>query len=173
MPLVRIARAGQTGEMSEKPAPLHLTTRVTVRFKESDLLGVVWHGHYVAYLEDARQALGALVGLGYADIVKEGYIAPVVELSLKYKSPARYGDKIDVRCSFHYAEVPKLVATYELRRASDGELLATAESVQVLTDTAGKLVLNFPDFLKEVWQRWRDGAFNLDPRKDPQPSPWS
>ncbi len=35
---------------------LSLTKRVEVRFSELDPLKVVWHGNYVKYLEDAREA---------------------------------------------------------------------------------------------------------------------
>ena len=141
------------------PPPLTGTTRVTVRFKESDSLGIVWHGHYVSYLEDARQALGARVGLGYLEMMHEGFAAPIVDLSIKYLQSARYGDKIDVFTSIVYPLVPKIVATFELRRAGTGELLATASTTQVLTSPAGELVLNFPEFMEKIRERWRNGEF--------------
>jgi acyl-CoA thioester hydrolase len=153
------------------PAPVSHTTRVTVRFKEADVLGIVWHGHYVTYLEDARQALGAAVGLSYEDFLAHEYFAPLVDLKISYKSPARYGDKVDVTATMHYAEVPKLVTTYELRLAQDGRLLATAETTQVLTTRTGELVLNFPAFFAKVRERWLKGEYPAGVQ--PQPSPYA
>ncbi|GIK53717.1 MAG: acyl-CoA thioesterase [Planctomycetaceae bacterium] len=152
------------------PAPLTHTTRVTVRFKEADALGIVWHGNYVTYLEDARQELGVRIGLSYEDFLDQGYFAPLVDLKIQYKAPARYGDKLDVTATMHYADVPKLVTSYELRRARDGMLLATAETTQVLTTRQGELVLNFPPFFDKVRQAWLRGEIKGGAA---QPSPFA
>jgi len=152
------------------PDPLSHTVRVTVRFQESDLLGIVWHGNYVTYLEDARQALGVEIGLSYEDLMRHKFAAPLVDLHLQYKQPARYGDKVDVTATLHWAEVPKLVHRYEIRRAADGELLTKAESTQVLLRPDGQLALNFPDFLLEMRERWRKGEIRT--AQDIKPSPF-
>lgn len=142
------------------PAPLSHTVRVTVRFGQSDLLRIVWHGNYVQWLEDARQSLGTAIGLGYEDLVRERYAAPIVDMQLKYKRPARYGDKLDVIATLHWAEVPKLRHTYEVRRVGDGELLTTAETTQVLLTPQGDLALNFPPFLEDIRRSWRAGEIS-------------
>ncbi len=138
---------------------------------ESDLLRMVWHGHYVLYLEDARQALGARIGLSYEDFMRERFACPVVDLQLKYKKPARYGDRLDITASLHWMEVPKLRYTYEVRRVADGELLTTAESTQVLVHPDGQLALNFPSFLLAFRERWQRGE--ILPAADVELSPWS
>ena len=56
--------------------------RVNVRFQEVDSMQVVWHGHYVSYLEDARVAFGREYGIGYDDIRRAGLAAPIVHLRL-------------------------------------------------------------------------------------------
>jgi len=155
--------------MPDIPAPLSHTVRVTVRFKESDLLGIVWHGNYVTYLEDARQALGVEIGLSYEDFMREKIAAPIVDIRLQYKKPARYGDKLDVTASLPWLEVPKFVHRYEIRRAGDGELLTVAETTQVLLHPDGGLALNFPTFVEQVRQRWRQGKIKSGAS---QPSPF-
>jgi acyl-CoA thioester hydrolase len=153
----------------KQPAPISHTTRVTVRFKEADALGIVWHGHYVTYLEDARQALGAAIGLSYEDFLAHDFFAPLVDLKLQYKAPARYGDKLDVKATMHWCEVPKLVTGYEIRRAKDGALLATGETTQVLTTRKGELVLNFPPFFDAVRDQWAKGALKVTARTQDSP----
>jgi acyl-CoA thioester hydrolase len=140
------------------PEPLSHTIQVTVRFGHSDLLGIVWHGNYVQWLEDARQSLGTAIGLGYEDLMRERFAAPIVDMQLQYKKPARYGDKLEITATLHWAEVPKLRHTYEVRRA--GELLTTAETTQVLLHPTGELALNFPRFLVELRKRWQAGQIN-------------
>ena len=58
-----------------------------IRFNEVDSMGVVWHGAYPLYLEDAREAFGRKYGLDYLTIFGNGCFAPIVEMSFKYKSP--------------------------------------------------------------------------------------
>ena len=61
-----------------------------VRFSEVDSMNIVWHGSYPLYFEDAREAFGKKYGLGYMTIFSNGYYAPLVELSFKYKKPLLY-----------------------------------------------------------------------------------
>lgn len=142
------------------PEPLTHTIIVPVRFGHSDLLRIVWHGHYVQWLEDARQSMGTAIGLGYEDLLRERHAAPIVDMHLAYKRPARYGDDLLVSASLHWAEVPKLKHTYEIRRASNNELLTTAETLQVLLTPAGDLALNFPPFLLALREKWQRGEIN-------------
>ncbi|HET6225857.1 MAG TPA: acyl-CoA thioesterase, partial [Bacteroidia bacterium] len=51
-------------------------TEVPVRFSEVDALGIVWHGHYLKFFEDGREAFGRQYGLGYLDIHKEEFVVP-------------------------------------------------------------------------------------------------
>lgn len=153
------------------PAPLSHSILITVRFGHSDLLEIVWHGHYVQWLEDARQSLGTAIGLGYEDLMREKFAAPIVDMQLKYKRPARYGDKLKVTATLHWQQVPKLVHSYEVRRAADGELLTTAETTQVLLHPDQKLALNFPPFLDDFRQRWKLGQVKVP--ATPAPTPWS
>ncbi|MCA8916447.1 MAG: acyl-CoA thioesterase [Planctomycetes bacterium] len=143
------------------PEPLSHSIIVTVRFGHSDLLQIAWHGHYVQWLEDARQSLGTAIGLGYEDLIRERFAAPIVDMSLKYKRPAKYGDKLLVTASMIWQQVPKLVHRYEVRRVGDNELLTTAETTQVLLHPDGNLALNFPPFLEELRKRWQSGQIKL------------
>ena len=83
--------------------------RFEVRFSEVDSMNIVWHGSYPLYFEDAREAFGAKYGLGYMDIFGQGYYAPLVEVSFKYKSPITYG--VPCRFDIHYrpTEAARLV----------------------------------------------------------------
>ena len=63
------------------------TIDINIRFSEVDSMDVVWHGSYPLYFEDAREAFGKKYGLGYMDIFKNGYFAPLVELNFQYKKP--------------------------------------------------------------------------------------
>ena len=55
-------------------------TEVLVRFSEVDSLLIVWHGHYVRYFEDAREAFGLKYGIHYLDVHRAGYSTPIVKV---------------------------------------------------------------------------------------------
>lgn len=73
-------------------------TSLRVRFSEVDSMQIVWHGEYVRYFEDGREAFGReFAGLGYMDIYASGYTAPIVELHLQYRKPLKVNDTAVVK----------------------------------------------------------------------------
>lgn len=58
----------------EYPGALTDRTPIRVRFSEVDAMQVVWHGEYVRYFEDGREAFGRRYGIGYQDIIRAGYL---------------------------------------------------------------------------------------------------
>jgi len=63
---------------------LQITTHGRVRFSEIDSMRRVWHGGYVTYFEDGREAFGRhFGGIGYADMQHEGIYAPIYDLRLR------------------------------------------------------------------------------------------
>ena len=60
-------------------------------------MGVVYHANYLPWCEIARTQLLAEVGLPYARLQDLGFLLPVLEINLKYRAPARFGDLVSVR----------------------------------------------------------------------------
>lgn len=122
-----------------------------IRFSEVDSMNVVWHGSYLLYFEDAREAFGEKYGLGYMDYYKNNCFAPLVELNIQYKKPILYGTHPTVEIIYLPTDAAKIVFDYKIKDEND-EILATAHSVQVFTDTTHKLLLYSPEFYIE-WKR--------------------
>ena len=131
---------------STGPAYLEASTRVRVRFQEVDSLRVVWHGHYLTYFEEGRNAFGREYEFDYADILKAGYIAPLVHVEVDYFAPARFGDFVLVRTRLHPSEGARISFRYLIENEA-GRKLATGSSEQVFTDLEGTLILTRPDFV--------------------------
>lgn len=130
-------------------------TRTTVRFSEVDSMQVVWHGEYVRYFEDGREAFGRdYPGLGYLDFYANGYTAPIVDLQLQYISPLTVNDVAIIETRYIDTAAAKLCFEYIITRESDGRLVARGSSVQVFVDEAGDMVLNIPSFFEEWKKRW-------------------
>ena len=131
-------------------------TEVLVRFNEADPLGIVWHGHYIRYFEDGREAFGNTHGLGYLDVYKQGFVIPVVSVQCDFKRSLRYGDKVIVETKYLPSEAAKMKFTYRLFNAVTGEVVATGSSVQVFLDKENSILqLANPPFFED-WKRKHD-----------------
>ena len=139
----------------ERESTLLAVKPFEIRFSEVDSMGVVWHGHYAKYFEDAREEFGRKYDLGYLMMYDKGYFEPLVELSFKYKRPLIYGMKPEIEVVYRPTEAAKIVFDYEIRDRETKEVFATGHSVQVFMDkNTYELVLSSPDFYEEWKQRW-------------------
>ncbi|MBP5397404.1 MAG: acyl-CoA thioesterase [Bacteroidales bacterium] len=136
--------------MAEKV--LSVEKQLDIRFSEVDMMGVVWHGAYATYLEDAREAFGARYGLSYTKYIVEYTFAPVVDLRLSYKKPLRYGMKPVVRITYRPTDAAKIVFDYVIFNPADGEVFLTGTSVQVFMDKDYKLLWESPAFYTQ-WKQ--------------------
>ncbi|RYC68454.1 MULTISPECIES: acyl-CoA thioesterase [Spirosoma] len=134
---------------------LQLLHPLTVRFHEVDSYQIVWHGHYVGYFEEGREAFGRHYGLDYHRLEAEGYLGPIIEVSLDYRKSLRYGDQILVETTFVETSAPKLIFTYRLLRADTRELVCKGRTVQVLLDKEYRALQYAPPPFLMAWkQRW-------------------
>ena len=138
------------GDMKE----LKATVPLNIRFSEVDSMNIVWHGSYVMYFEDAREAFGKKYGIAYLDIFGQGYYAPLVELSFKYKNPITYDMKPEITITYKPVDAAKIVFDYEITNPDNGEVLATGHSVQVFMDLNYQLVWVNPEFYEEWKKKW-------------------
>lgn len=134
---------------------LKAQTEIKVRFSEVDSLRIVWHGHYVKYLEEAREAFGQKYEMGYLDIEKNGYVSPIVKVDIDYKQQLRYGDICIAEAEYVNTAAAKLVFKYTLFRKSDMAVVAKAKTIQVFLDIKDlELSLNHPAFGLEWKNKW-------------------
>lgn len=127
------------------------TSEVVVAFHDIDVMAVVWHGHYLKYLENARWALMDRLGYGYDVMVASGYLWPIIEAHVRYIRPARFGDRLDVVASlveWHN----RLVINYLITESWTRARVARARTVQVAVERAsGELQFASPaPFVRKV-----------------------
>ena len=125
--------------------------KIRVRFSEVDSMGIAWHGSYVKYLEDGREAFGREFDLGYMDVFNKGFFTPIVKMNLDYKLPLRYEDEAIIETKYIYNDAAKIIFEYRIL-STDNKLLASAKTIQVFVDISGKLQLSTPDFFID-WKK--------------------
>ena len=119
-------------------------------FFDIDMMDIVWHGHYVKYLEVARCALLEKFGYGYLQMRDSGYGWPIVDLRLKYSGPAAFNQPLRVRAEIVEWE-NRLKMNYVIRDKASGRRINTASSIQVAVDIAtGEMQYVCP---RVLWER--------------------
>ena len=112
---------------------LHVDTEVLVPFFDVDSMNIVWHGHYIKYLEVARCALLDHIGHNYTRMLESGYGWPVIDIQLRYVRGAVFGQRLVVRASLVEWE-SRLKINYLISDAETGERMTRASSIQVAVD---------------------------------------
>jgi len=115
-------------------------TEVVPAFYDIDPMDIVWHGHYVKYLELARTALLAKFDYDYPRMRASGYAWPIVDMRLKYVRPAEFGQRLIVRAQIVEWE-NRLRIDYLIRDVQNGRKLTQATTTQVAVDMATREML--------------------------------
>ncbi|PTQ68654.1 thioesterase family protein [Pseudomonas sp. GV071] len=126
---------------------------ILVPFFDVDMMEVVWHGHYVKYLEVARCALLDKIGHNYANMRDAGYAWPIIDLQLRYMRGAKFGQRLTVRADLVEWE-NRLKINYLITDAESGERMTRASSVQVAVEIASlEMQLASPTVFVQAVQR--------------------
>ncbi|MFH2130705.1 MAG: thioesterase family protein [bacterium] len=127
---------------------------IRVRFSEVDMMGVVWHGHYVKFFEDGREAFAREYQFSYLDAMNQGYSTPVVKMNINYKKSLRYNEPATIETTFIDSEAAKIQYDYRIVAQKTGELITTGSTMQVFVDRRGDLVLSSPASFIQWKKKW-------------------
>lgn len=138
----------------QKMCELSASKELEIRFSEVDSMGVVWHGSYSLYFEDAREEWGRKYGFGYLDMSQNGFYAPLVDLQFQYKRPVIYGMRPRIDIFYRPTDAAKIIFDYEIHDTADNALLTTGRSVQVFMNKKYELLWENPPFFEAWKQKW-------------------
>lgn len=114
------------------------TSRVRVRYAETDKMGVVYYANYFVWFEVGRTDLLRHAGWSYRDMETDGYALPVIEAHCTYREPAKYDDELEVRTTGAMLSPVRVQFTYEIVRLADEATLATGTTVHATLDRASR-----------------------------------
>ncbi|MBQ4334850.1 MAG: acyl-CoA thioesterase [Myxococcaceae bacterium] len=127
---------------SKIPSHAH-SVELTVPFHDIDALRVVWHGHYLKYLEIARCELLKQCGLDVMQMVELGYRFMVSDISCRHTNALTYGDRFRVTAWFTETE-HRIGIAYEVFNLTTQKRSARAHSTLITVSGEGKLCLSTP-----------------------------
>lgn len=113
-------------------------TEITVRYQETDSMGVVYYANYFVWLEVARTEYFKSRGVSYRELEEKGFYLVVASATCRYKSPARYDDVVRIKTWIPEFKNSSLKFAHKLFVGE--RLIATGESMHVFTDKSWKPV---------------------------------
>ena len=119
--------------------------------QHADHAGVMWHGTYFNWLEESRINALLQVGISYFELTQKGLDLPLINTSIKYKSPLFLGEKITIESEFNIERSPRVNVISKFLNKKN-ELLTIAEVNLVLINKVNfSIIRKRPNYLSEAF----------------------
>ena len=120
-------------------------------FYETDGMNIVWHGNYIAWMEEARTDFMDQIGWSYHNAVDAGIDFAVTDVSCKYRSMTRFGETIAIHMAVESLSPAKMQLSYKMVNADTGELRAEGTSGHFFYDRAKARPVALKKALPQLW----------------------
>ena len=124
------------------------STKVRVRYKDTDCMQVVYYGNYLTYFEVGRVEFLRQQGLPMSDVDQKVHL-PVVEAVVRYARPARLDDLLEIRCWVSEQRRASFRFAYEIV-SEDGETVATGSTLHACLEPATSKMIAVPPWLRDI-----------------------
>jgi len=126
---------------------------VKVYHADTDCYGIVWHGTYLRFCEQARCEFAASTGTSMKYLEENNICTPLVEASIKYKHPAKAHDNLIIETTV--GELTPLRATMlqKIINKETGQEVANVKITFVCTDKDGRLYRKMPDEMYNMMKK--------------------
>lgn len=129
---------------------MNTVTRLTVRYAETDKMGIVHHSNYPIWFEAGRTDFIKQAGISYSDLEARGVLLPLYEVTCRFKIPAKYEDEIAVITRLKEISCVRMALAYEVINVHTNALLATGETLHAFTGSSLKPI-NAQRVIPEVY----------------------
>ena len=121
--------------------------KIKVRYCETVQMGLVHHGSYINYFEEARISWISNLGLSYSEMEKSGIILPVSKLNVSYLRPAYFDDDLVVNVELAELPTSRLIFNYTIKNKD--EVVVTGTTVLAFLNKETKKPVRCPDYMLE------------------------
>lgn len=84
-------------QSEQNSAHLEFSTKIRVRYSETDQMGFCYYGNYASYFEVARVEALRELNINYKELEQLGVLLPVKKFEIAYHHPAKYDDLLEIR----------------------------------------------------------------------------
>ena len=121
--------------------------QIKVRYCETDQMGLVHHGSYINYFEEARISWISNLGFSYGEMEKSGIILPVSKLNINYLRPAYFENYLVVNVELAELPTSRLIFNYTI--TNKDEVVVTGTTVLAFLNKETKKPVRCPDYMLE------------------------
>ena len=125
--------------------------------QHTDHAGVLWHGYYFNWLEEARIDALSKVGLRYIDLTKDGFEMPVVSIEIKYKSPILHGEVILIESRFLISESPRINIKSNFIGSDNSIKTSSSIDLVLINKENFSIVRKKPEFVLKALNNLKNG----------------
>lgn len=128
-------------------------TKITVRYAETDKMGIVHHSVYPIWYEAARTEAIKKIGMTYSSLEKNGIMIPLVELNCRYILPAEYEDVLNITVDISKLTPARIVFNYEVFKEGEEKAINTGSTVHAFVGKDLKpinLKKQFPEIFEKL-----------------------
>ena len=125
----------------------NFSIKIKVRYCETDQMGLVHHGSYINYFEEARISWISNLGFSYSEMEKSGIILPVSKLNISYLRPAYFDDELVVNVELAELPTSRLIFDYTIKNKD--EVVVTGTTVLAFLNKETKKPVRCPDYMLE------------------------
>lgn len=125
------------------------TIELTVRYAETDQMGVVYHANHLVWCDMARTEYLRERGIRYRDLEAGGLLLAVVDAQVRYRGSARFDDRLRIRCWVREVGSRRVEFGYAMDHVASGRAVATARTALVPLDASYALT-TLPDDVRRV-----------------------
>ena len=129
-------------------------SHITVRYQETDQMGIVHHSVYPVWYEVARTDFCKKMGLPYIEMERLGIMTPIYEVHSKYHKPACYDDVLEVETKLIKLTPFRLEFSYHIYKNSN--LIHSGATVHVWVDSEQFKPLNLQKKFPQIFQMLKD-----------------
>ena len=117
----------------------------------TDYAGIVWHGAYLTWMEEARVECLRSLGIEFANLVAIGCDLPVVELSVRYHRSMTMGMTAIVKTRLEETSGVRLNWPYQIVSVDGRDLFVSATVTLVAVDSEkGKIMRQLPPAMRDA-----------------------
>ncbi len=128
-------------------------SEITVRYAETDCMGVVHHAVYPIWFEVARTDYIKAVGMSYSEMEQRGIMLPVIEITCRYRLPAKYDDTLVVKAEVSRLTQAKIEFCYTVTKKGSEEVLCTGTSSHGFVDAKSFRPISFKKAMPEMYEK--------------------
>lgn len=127
-----------------------------VNFYDTDTMAVVHHSNYIRWFEIGRVEFLRKAGITLNEMMDDGFVFPITEVSCKYLSPGKFDDVLMIEVTPEALTKVKMDFSYRILRESDGTVLVTGRTQNVFTSKETGKIVRLTDKYSEKLKKMLD-----------------